>query len=200
MMRIAQFSLEEINPRIGLGMPKFTVQTDIGSFKVRASSDRLECLKRNHTCVRCRRKGNLWMLECSVQKQPVVGMNCFVDNCPWCAMRRPFGFKRQAGKWDTPHLNLYHRSKKGQLILMTQDHIVPKHAGGSNSIDNLQTMCRECNSYKGGMLPHEYAKVMLPHERIGHPGRVDGRGVEPRGLPPVYAPLFDEEAAPSCAA
>lgn len=44
-----------------------------------------------------------------------------------------------------PHLNLY--SEDG--VLMTKDHIIPKSLGGPDKLDNLQTMCVECNSKKG---------------------------------------------------
>lgn len=43
------------------------------------------------------------------------------------------------------HFNLY--SEDG--MLMTKDHIVPRSKGGSNGIENMQTMCQLCNSVKG---------------------------------------------------
>ena len=43
------------------------------------------------------------------------------------------------------HFNLY--SDDG--VLMTKDHIRPKKLGGQDIIDNLQTMCEECNREKG---------------------------------------------------
>ena len=43
------------------------------------------------------------------------------------------------------HFNLY----CDDGMLMTKDHIMPKSLGGSDSIDNLQPMCAECNFKKG---------------------------------------------------
>lgn len=47
-----------------------------------------------------------------------------------------------------PHLNLY-SIVDGQIILMTKDHIIPKSKGGSDGIENMQTMCCMCNEKKG---------------------------------------------------
>ena len=37
----------------------------------------------------------------------------------------------------------------GELRNLSKDHVVPISRGGSNSADNLQTLCRSCNSWKG---------------------------------------------------
>ena len=37
----------------------------------------------------------------------------------------------------------------GSTVDLTIDHIIPKCAGGTNAIDNLQTLCLRCNSIKG---------------------------------------------------
>lgn len=37
----------------------------------------------------------------------------------------------------------------GSKEYLTIDHIIPKSKGGDNSIDNKQTMCFDCNSFKG---------------------------------------------------
>jgi len=46
------------------------------------------------------------------------------------------------------HFNLY-GIKNGIEILFTKDHIIPKSKGGSNTINNYQTMCVICNNLKG---------------------------------------------------
>ena len=48
----------------------------------------------------------------------------------------------------TPHLNLYGFDNQKNPVLMTQDHILPKSQGGSDSYENLQTMCVVCNNLK----------------------------------------------------
>jgi len=196
MITLARFQLDDILPHVGTGKPKIRLSTDRGDFTVKASSSRLECLKRNQACVRCQRKGNLWVLEMSVQRPATVGINCFVQDCPWCALKHP---KTPVGT-ETPHLNLYHQGKNGSLLLMTQDHIMPKHAGGSNDIENLQTMCRECNSYKGGMLPEEYREVMSKHERASYSKRVDGGGSTTGRLSSVHSPTNEQAHHTDCAA
>lgn len=49
------------------------------------------------------------------------------------------------------HFNLY--AEDGTL--MTKDHILPKKWGGTDTIDNLQTMCEECNKAKGSIYDYE---------------------------------------------
>lgn len=49
---------------------------------------------------------------------------------------------------DAHHFNLYGIDKQGQEVMLTKDHILPKSKGGSDSLDNLQTMCIICNGRK----------------------------------------------------
>lgn len=46
------------------------------------------------------------------------------------------------------HFNLYAVEGK-KLILMTKDHIIPRSKGGTDHLDNLQTLCTKCNNKKG---------------------------------------------------
>lgn len=45
------------------------------------------------------------------------------------------------------HFNLY-GEEDGELILMTQDHILPRSKGGTNEANNIQCMCVICNVLK----------------------------------------------------
>ena len=55
------------------------------------------------------------------------------------------------------HFNLY--SEDG--VLMTKDHIIPKSLGGMDIIDNMQTMCVECNAKKGNGINEEYKIISI---------------------------------------
>jgi hypothetical protein len=61
-------------------------------------------------------------------------------------------------------------------------------------------MCRNCNSYKGGMLPHEYAEIALPHERAIYLGGVDGGGSPTGRLSSLYPSLSTQTSSSDCAA
>lgn len=50
--------------------------------------------------------------------------------------------------YSRAHFNLYCR-EGDKLILMTRDHIVPRSCGGTDMLDNLQTLCTDCNNAKG---------------------------------------------------
>ena len=58
------------------------------------------------------------------------------------------------------HFNL--RAEDGTL--MTRDHILPKSKGGRDHINNMQTMCVDCNKAKGntydGELPEDVRKIV----------------------------------------
>jgi 5-methylcytosine-specific restriction endonuclease McrA len=41
----------------------------------------------------------------------------------------------------------------GGHLDLTVDHVHPESQGGSTTLDNLQTLCRPCNSRKGAILP-----------------------------------------------
>ena len=52
-----------------------------------------------------------------------------------------YPFKTKSGTW------YMHSVDDG--IELTKDHIMPKSKGGSDELDNLQTLCGPCNFKKG---------------------------------------------------
>lgn len=70
--------------------------------------------------------------------------------CASCGIEGKYFAKEQAlegGKmW---HFNLYALDSEGNEVLMTKDHIVAKSNGGTDTIENYQTMCEPCNQAKG---------------------------------------------------
>ena len=152
MLTLGRYTNEEILPYLGKDNPRertFVLPTGIYDVKMRGT--RLECLKRSQKCVWCRRTGTVWLLQKHERGIPKMQTFCFIENCPWCALHpRP----KDCG--ETPHLNLYAQDRAGNLILMTQDHIKPKSKGGSNKMENLQTMCCRCNQTKGSDLIDEF--------------------------------------------
>jgi 5-methylcytosine-specific restriction endonuclease McrA len=145
-MILGEFQVDQIVPLLGTGKPKQYFDTKVGQFGVRMSSNRLECLRRNQMCVRCGVVGTLFRLE-SVVRLPNTGHGCYIQECPWCSLHH-----KPMPEVETPHFNLYHVAADGKLIMLTQDHILPKSRGGSDDLENLQTMCETCNHNKGSQL------------------------------------------------
>lgn len=54
------------------------------------------------------------------------------------------------------HFNLY--AEDGTL--MTKDHILPKKWGGTDTIDNFQTLCKTCNELKGSIYEAEIEGII----------------------------------------
>lgn len=61
------------------------------------------------------------------------------------------------------HLDLFSLTEKGEMLLMTVDHIKPLSKGGAKkAVENLQPMCRDCNREKGS--DYEEEKAEYPNE------------------------------------
>ncbi len=86
---------------------------------LKITSDRYEVFRRSHICACCGIEASFLAAE-----------------------------RSKTSKYKRSHINMY-GIKEGREILFTKDHIVPKSKGGSNSLDNYQTLCQECNSRKG---------------------------------------------------
>ena len=69
--------------------------------------------------------------------------------CKKCGIEGLVFIKQKTINQNRFHLNLFGFNHRGDLVLMTKDHIKPKSKGGKDHIDNMQTMCTICNGLKG---------------------------------------------------
>jgi hypothetical protein len=66
-----------------------------------------------------------------------------------------FALEKSTEQDHSPHFNLY-CVEGHKEILMTHDHILPKSKGGKDAIDNIQTMCAECNLKKEDIIVSQF--------------------------------------------
>ena len=145
MIVLAEFSVDEMLPLLGHRKPKIAIETSFKTYKIKTSSNRLQCLKLNQVCLHCRCIGSIFRIE--YQETASNRYKCFIDDCPFCSYGQKLG---QSTRCE-PHINLYAKVQNGYR-LMTQDHIIPKSKGGSDSLNNLQTLCVKCNNKKGNQI------------------------------------------------
>jgi 5-methylcytosine-specific restriction endonuclease McrA len=76
-------------------------------------------------------------------------------DCAYCGIKGSFFAVERHNvetKYIKYHLNLYALDDKGNEVLMTADHIIPRSKGGLTTLDNLQTLCCICNLKKADKL------------------------------------------------
>jgi 5-methylcytosine-specific restriction endonuclease McrA len=120
-VRHAIFPIEKILPMLKCmnTVRSKTKYLEHDGFKIKTNSRKYRCFKKSINCCHCGIEGKFFAAEKSKVTMPEH--YCF---------------------------NLYGLDENGKEILMTCDHIVPKSKGGSNSIDNVQTLCWKCNVLK----------------------------------------------------
>lgn len=92
------------------------------------------------------------------------------DNCVCasCGLKADRFYKERNRGTNTPyHLNLY-AIVNGNERLFTRDHIVPSSKGGSDLIENCQTMCSLCNRRKADSLPNEIVQRRAGMVHVGN--------------------------------
>lgn len=104
---------------------KTLIQVGEQWYKIKLRKE-LEVFRRNPKCATCPRSGVQFLLFTRVSAQY---SKHFLDK----------------------HLNI--QLVSSDLMMMNIDHIVPKSKGGSNELDNYQTMCFVCNTGKADFLP-----------------------------------------------
>jgi hypothetical protein len=82
--------------------------------------------------------------------------------CVTCGLEGTYFLKERGKPTENFHFNLFGDVKTtvdGEEIierrLFTKDHIHPKSKGGADSLENMQTMCSNCNSEKGNKVDEE---------------------------------------------
>ena len=96
-------------------------------------------------------------LDGDVVKMNSVRLKTFLTKgckCVTCGLEGKWFYKVMSNGQCSYHLELF-GEKDGKLVLMTKDHIIPKSKGGSNGINNMQTMCCHCNEVKKDNLTEE---------------------------------------------
>lgn len=72
--------------------------------------------------------------------------------CAFCGLKGTFfALERHATQMECErfHLNLYGVDENGEEVLFTRDHIIPRSMGGTDALENQQTLCKKCNERKG---------------------------------------------------
>ena len=73
-------------------------------------------------------------------------------SCVKCGRKgNAFVVERQGGQDNKLVLNFY-SINKGDIVLMTVDHILPDSLGGKRHVSNFQTMCSGCNKRKQNVM------------------------------------------------
>ena len=90
-------------------------------------------------------KGVVWKIKMGSARYKVFNKN---KSCVVCGLTGTVMLLEKHHSSKTPHFNLYAIDDKDDMVLMTKDHVVPKSKGGSDCLDNYQTMCFVCNSLK----------------------------------------------------
>lgn len=113
---VAEFDADEILQKTARTNAAKKFTINEKNYVVKMNSLRYEVFKKSKTCCCCGRTGTTMLLQFPKYQ-----------NC------------------KNPHFNLY-AVEDGNYILMTKDHIIPASKGGRDHLDNLRTMCQECNA------------------------------------------------------
>lgn len=102
--------------------------------------------------------------------KPIRCFNCFCKADRWILDR---------GKTDmvgSPVLNLY-GTRRGKMVLINRDHIIPKSLGGVDAVQNLRAACDVCNMKRGNKLTDKDLKFRAKNQHLIDEDRLQ-RGIE----------------------
>jgi hypothetical protein len=101
-------------------------------------------------CFNCGLKASVWIVDRSANEQYP---------------------NRQQGVINR-RMNLFGRNAEGELVMMTQDHIIPVSKGGFTVLENLRPACERCNSRRGNTMNANDLKFMKQHPHLHLHGKV----------------------------
>ena len=149
------YSIEEVLAKLG------QEKADFDGDLISVTSLRYQTFAKSLVCVSCGIAGMYFAKERSVKRVKCQRVVTKVDGKRKTVMvPPPVPFRATSVTW---HFNLYAVNFKGEEILMTKDHILPKAKGGGEHICNMQTMCKPCNGRKSDSLVFQ---PFLPFESI----------------------------------
>jgi len=125
-IHLQSFDPDSVLEFVGPDNKKIEVDIDGTLRRISFKSLRLQCFKISKRCVRCGLEGTVMSVDTFTTKSDRTSV----------------------------HFNLY-AIFEGKTRLMTKDHIVPKSKGGADHLDNLETMCDQCNHKKGSKIEEE---------------------------------------------
>jgi hypothetical protein len=76
---------------------------------------------------------NFYKMQYKYKKKTAGGSHCFGD---WENLKTQYNYTCPSCGRSEP------------IIILTEDHIIPLSKGGSNNIENIQPLCKSCNSRK----------------------------------------------------
>jgi hypothetical protein len=117
---------------VGPDSKKLPVDIKGTPHRINVRSLRLQCFKRSKRCVKCGLEGTVMSADTFTTRSDRTGI----------------------------HFNLY-AIYEGKTRLMTKDHTMPKSKGGADHLDNLKTMCDQCNHKKGSVIETE-TEIVAP--------------------------------------
>lgn len=143
----------EANPK-GKDFDGFTVQVDLARMKDRNRLIHLGAFELDDvfpyvTEEDCKREykieGKTYQVRMNSDRYHVFKEN---NRCVSCGLEGTMMVLDMNPGDSSPHFNMY-AEEHGRLVLMTKDHKTAKSKGGTDTLDNYQTMCSTCNNLKG---------------------------------------------------
>ena len=131
-IHLQSFDPDSVLELVGPDNNPIEIDIEGTQYRINVKSLRLQCFKKSKRCVRCGLEGTIISADTFTTKSDRRGA----------------------------HFNLY-AIFNGRTRLMTKDHTMPKSKGGADHLDNLETMCDQCNHRKGSTVTE--TKIEAPY-------------------------------------